>query len=286
MAILLIALMVISVGFLSGCTEDEITEPIDTDGDGYLDDIDAFPNDIFEWQDADNDGVGDNSDDYPNNPDEQYDSDKDGIGNNADAFPYESTQWLDRDGDGYGDNQDGKDYDVFPDNPNEWKDNDKDGIGDNSDFYDEGNGGIKIGILEYQGDNYPDDEDGGIIDPYFILSIGGNNSGPSMTYVNQTEILNPESHTVDVDDDVYGILATIGAFDDDTDFVKGWSGQAIDLSGDNSTMNHNPAYYARNYPNYFRPRTTTYTEYTNDGRLDLNDEMDAYMVWYIQVVEV
>jgi len=38
---------------------------IDTDGDGYTDDEDEFPNNSKEWIDTDYDGVGDNSDDYP-----------------------------------------------------------------------------------------------------------------------------------------------------------------------------------------------------------------------------
>jgi len=47
--IVLIAIMVVSIGLLSGCTEDntyeENTEIIDTDGDGYPDNEDDFPND-------------------------------------------------------------------------------------------------------------------------------------------------------------------------------------------------------------------------------------------------
>lgn len=54
-----IAILLIIVG-LSGCFE------VDTDGDGYNDDIDAFPNDSTDWFDSDNDGVGDNTDDFPN----------------------------------------------------------------------------------------------------------------------------------------------------------------------------------------------------------------------------
>jgi hypothetical protein len=37
----------------------------DSDGDGYGDIIDAFPNDSSEWLDSDGDGIGDNSDPYP-----------------------------------------------------------------------------------------------------------------------------------------------------------------------------------------------------------------------------
>ena len=35
---------------------------VDSDGDGYLDSIDAFPNDPAEWLDSDGDGIGDNAD--------------------------------------------------------------------------------------------------------------------------------------------------------------------------------------------------------------------------------
>ena len=37
----------------------------DSDGDGYGDLIDAFPDDPTEWLDSDGDGIGDNSDEYP-----------------------------------------------------------------------------------------------------------------------------------------------------------------------------------------------------------------------------
>ena len=48
---------------VSGTTSSAVT---DTDGDGYPDDEDAFPNDATEWADSDGDGHGDNSDAYPN----------------------------------------------------------------------------------------------------------------------------------------------------------------------------------------------------------------------------
>jgi len=41
---------------------------IDTDGDGVVDALDAFPNNRFEDTDTDGDGVGDNSDPFPNDP--------------------------------------------------------------------------------------------------------------------------------------------------------------------------------------------------------------------------
>ena len=61
--VFLIFLMMISIGFLSGCIEKK-----DSDGDGYEDEIDAFPDDSTEWLDSDMDGWGDNSDDVPNDP--------------------------------------------------------------------------------------------------------------------------------------------------------------------------------------------------------------------------
>jgi len=41
---------------------EEPTGPVDSDGDGYMDNEDAFPNDPYEWLDSDGDGIGDNSD--------------------------------------------------------------------------------------------------------------------------------------------------------------------------------------------------------------------------------
>ena len=84
-----------------------VTAVVDTDGDGYPDDEDAFPSDPEEWLDTDGDGVGNNadtdddgdgvvdvSDDFPLDASETTDTDGDGIGNNADT---------DDDGDGYSD---------------------------------------------------------------------------------------------------------------------------------------------------------------------------------------
>lgn len=141
--------------------------PVDSDGDGFTDNIDAFPNNVLEWLDTDKDGVGDNSDTdidgdgalnaqdaFPKNPAEQKDSDLDGIGDNADPdidgdgilnaqdlFPKDRLEWLDTDKDGVGDNSDPdidgdgalNAQDAFPKNPLEQKDSDLDGIGDNAD---------------------------------------------------------------------------------------------------------------------------------------------------------
>ncbi|MEM7081249.1 MAG: NPCBM/NEW2 domain-containing protein [Pseudomonadota bacterium] len=78
--------------------------PVDSDGDGYADSIDAFPNDNTEWLDSDLDGVGDNSDAFPSDPNESADSDGDGVGDNGDVFASNPRESSDSNGDGIGDN--------------------------------------------------------------------------------------------------------------------------------------------------------------------------------------
>ena len=57
----------------------------DSDGDGYWNAFDAFPNNANETLDSDGDGYGDNADAFPNDASEWLDSDGDGVGNNADT---------------------------------------------------------------------------------------------------------------------------------------------------------------------------------------------------------
>jgi oligosaccharide reducing-end xylanase len=83
---------------------------IDTDGDGYGDLIDLFPNDETEWSNFDGDALGDNAD---------TDDDNDGVLDINDAFPKNADETLDTDGDGIGNNTD--------------SDDDNDGIPDGSD---------------------------------------------------------------------------------------------------------------------------------------------------------
>ncbi len=113
----------------------------DSDGDGYNDDVDAFPSDATQWSDMDGDGYGDNAsgnmaDDFPNDGTQWSDADGDGYGDNAngtypDAFPTDPTQWSDADGDGYGDNASGNNPDAWPSDSSQWADSDGDGFGDN-----------------------------------------------------------------------------------------------------------------------------------------------------------
>ncbi len=128
-----ITLVLFAVAF-GGCIQQNGTEEtsgtVDSDGDGYNDDVDVFPNDSSEWLDSDNDGVGDNKDEFPNDSTESQDSDQDDYGDNSDRFPNDGNEWNDSDNDGVGDNSD-----DFPDNYLEWKDSDGDLIGDNYDPY-------------------------------------------------------------------------------------------------------------------------------------------------------
>ena len=103
----------------------------DSDGDGFVDAADAFPNDPGDWLDLDDDGIGDNAD---------PDADGDGSANADDAFPHDADEWADLDGDGVGNNADpdrdgdgvDNDDDLFPDDALDHADADGDGIGDNA----------------------------------------------------------------------------------------------------------------------------------------------------------
>ena len=102
----------------------------DTDGDGTLDNLDAFPEDPSENLDSDGDLVGNNSDAFPEDASETVDSDEDGVGDNTDAFDNDNSETVDSDGDGVGDNAD-----AFDNDATETTDTDNDGVGDNSDAY-------------------------------------------------------------------------------------------------------------------------------------------------------
>jgi hypothetical protein len=70
---------------------EDTNEKKDSDGDGYIDTEDTFPNDKDEWEDKDGDGKGDHL---------------------ADAFPNDKNEWADANENGIGDNQDEKNKPV------------------------------------------------------------------------------------------------------------------------------------------------------------------------------
>ena len=101
----------------------------DSDGDGFVDVADLFPDDPKNWADLDGDGLGDGTD---------PDVDGDGWANHEDWFPLDPGEWADLDGDGLGDNADpdvdgdgvANADDLFPRDALDWQDSDGDGVGD------------------------------------------------------------------------------------------------------------------------------------------------------------
>ena len=77
----------------------------DSDGDGFVDPEDVFPDDPGEWSDVDGDGTGDGAD---------PDDDNDGVDDPDDPFPLDPAEWSDHDGDGIGDNADDNVDDLAP----------------------------------------------------------------------------------------------------------------------------------------------------------------------------
>lgn len=63
-----IAVVTLILAVMLNPSTSPITSIRDSDGDGVLDDEDAFPDDPDEWQDSDNDGSGDNGDPFPYDP--------------------------------------------------------------------------------------------------------------------------------------------------------------------------------------------------------------------------
>jgi hypothetical protein len=129
---------------------DMICDKVDTDddGDGVLDENDAFPYDANENADLDGDGVGDYSD-----TDDDGDGWADSVEPNCGTDPMDAFSVpADNDGDNDCDVTDGDDDndgtididDAFPMDPSEQIDLDGDGIGDNSDQDDDGDGWLDV----------------------------------------------------------------------------------------------------------------------------------------------
>ena len=121
----------------------------DSDGDGFPNEEDSFPDDACAHTDTDGDGLPDTiEEDCQTDLQEDNDDDGDGLSDLLDAFPLDSSEWSDLDGDGIGDNADTDDdddgvpdsVDAFPNDGSETVDLDGDGIGDNADTDDDGDG--------------------------------------------------------------------------------------------------------------------------------------------------
>lgn len=95
-------------------------EPVDTDGDGVLDDEDFSPEDpkvqTEDDVDTDKDGVPDYRDDLPKNAEYSKDADGDGVADQVDDFPKDERYSKDSDGDKVADSED-----DFPADPSRSK---------------------------------------------------------------------------------------------------------------------------------------------------------------------
>lgn len=207
----------------------------------------------------------------------EKDSDGDGVKDSLDAFPQDPTQWADRDGDGYGDNPDGINPDAFPDDPTEWKDSDSDGVGDNEDICDDGNGGIRITIDSYQGDNSGDESS--YPDPYFTIKLDIDDddewefSDTSQVYVDDDSIDEPFKLVIDVPEHLASIRFTIEIMDEDF-----WTGDDhIDYRGQDA-----------NYWSIYTRSTSilpiTWTENGSDDNRE--DEEDCVLTFTAEVVRL
>ena len=219
----------------------------DTDGDGIIDELDAFPEDSTEWYDTDKDGLGNNSDldddgdgvedekdVFPLDSKESVDTDKDDIGNNSDLdddndglSDIEESKLgtnpliTDTDGDGFGDKED-----AFPLDPEENTDTDKDGVGDNEDAFpedpneslDSDNDGIGNNAdLDDDNDGAVDEEDAFPLDP--LESVDTDNDGIG--------------NNADTDDDGDGVADEYDAFPLDPSENKDTDGDGV---GDNKDV--------------------------------------------------
>ena len=117
----------------AGTSTNDVFGCVDSDGDGYSDLNDLWPDDGSQWYDDDMDGYGDESsgtaaDQCPDEFGTAFrgsligcpDRDGDGYADDEDAFPDHDSQHLDSDGDGWGDNETSGAHkpDHWPNDPN------------------------------------------------------------------------------------------------------------------------------------------------------------------------
>ncbi|WP_290580468.1 thrombospondin type 3 repeat-containing protein [Ketobacter sp.] len=247
------------------------TDPLkrDTDGDGALDGVDAFPLLAFASFDLDDDGVpvrpanladadvpaGQKFDNCPATPNpEQVDTDGDGKGDKCDtdddgdgvadvddAFPLNSNESADADQDGIGDNSDpdddndgvSDDNDAFDNDPAEFEDTDGDGIGNNADTDDDGDG------VPDTEDAFPKDSSRSSVDdqdndgwPVGDDSDDSDGNNPGIPYVDSDGdgLADSGGLNPDPDDDNDGVPDTEDAFPNDPT-------ESVDTDGDGTGNN-------------------------------------------------
>ena len=183
----------------------------DSDGDGFTDPEDAFPDQPLQWADQDGDGFGDNvlftdgdecvdvygkstENGFQGCPDSDGDGHADPFGDfvakpdctGADAFPNDPLQWCDKDGDGIGDN-----YQVT-----------------NKTVIDEENPGLMIDLCEHIGDAFPND-----VTQYSDIDCDGR--GDNSTGIAPDAFPLRKTQQDDNDGDGYGNNFTNGAYQPD-----------------------------------------------------------------------
>ena len=250
----------------------------DSDLDGHSNLGDQFPLEVSQYIDSDSDGFGDNISGFRgDNCPEQFgesdrdrfgcpDSDGDGYSNNADSFAQESSQWNDTDSDGYGDEFNGlqgdacptiignstedrfgcidsdgdgwsDDGDDLPNNPTQWRDRDGDGYGDNqeenatmsdafpadgtqwNDTDEDGHGDNPFGT---QGDWFPEDP------------LRWQDSDQDGVADEDDAFPNEKSQTIDIDGDGYGDDANGSNPDAFPNDAQEWSDTDGDGIGNNA----------------------------------------------------
>ena len=247
----------------------------DSDGDGYNDDVDAFPNDRLEWRDTDHDGYGDNSDAFPTDSSEHLDSDHDGVGNNKDVFPYDAYESKDSDSDGIGDNAD--------------IDDDNDGYTDTVDYLPYENAVIKVTISKFkvidEVDGWPDDSNKAQI--YFDIYIDDMNNVldklPSSGEwdVDRGHLVTVNQYvTYDVPDNVQTHSVKIIMYDKD---LVGSESLDIDGIHTGSSQNALTLQYDIVTKTWSGDNSNGIADGSNDGSASTDDN-DAYLEYSIQMI--
>ncbi len=160
------------------------------------------------------------------------------------------------------------------------KDSDGDFVADKYDSYDNGNGGICVTIVYYDGDGSPDGWGGarGELDPYFEILLDVNGDGD---YENTAE-----SEVFDETDRIEGLCATFDIPDnveDVTVVVKVWDFDAMGLPEPIDIVGRDPKY---KFPGIsYDLQLDGVKIYEDDGARDnVDDEIDAKIKIKIEIV--
>ena len=234
----------------------------DTDGDGVIDGLDAFPLDSNNSDDTDGDGI-------PNNTDP--DDDGDGINDSEDAFPLDATETTDTDGDGIGDNRDtdddGDGYSDYTESlgGSNGKDPDSVPLDSDNDLLSDAEEAV-IGTNP----NNADTDGDGILDGLDPSPNGGSNEGTIDDFDGDGL-----PNDTDPDDDNDGVPDTKDRFPKD-------ASESADLDGDGIGDNADPDRDGDDVPNAddLYPNDATESG-DNDGdgigdNADLDDDNDGY----------